>query len=115
MSIATVIAIAALIGGGVWLLLDRDGIRAVLGAGLLGHGVVLLLVLSGRAGTAPLTTATEAISDPIPQALALTAIVIGFGATVLLLAIASGEPDDTNQTHNSLTDGELATSAQGQP
>ena len=94
MSTIVVISIAALVGGGVWLLLARDTLRVVLGAGLLGHGIVLLLVLQGRGGAAPLAGGSEPTSDPVPQALALTAIVIGFGVAAYLLALARTEDEE---------------------
>lgn len=96
MSMLLATCVAALVGGGVWLLLHRDALRAVLGAGLLGHGVVLLLVLQGAAGRAPLVggTAPEAVADPVPQALALTAIVIGFGVIAYLLVLHRDEDDE---------------------
>lgn len=95
MTIVTVAAVAALVGGGTWLLLHRDELRAVLGAGLLGHGVVLLLVLQGRSGRAPLVDqGAEPASDALPQALGLTAIVISFGIVAYLLALAASREDD---------------------
>lgn len=97
MTLVLALSVAALVGAGTWLLLHRDGLRAILGAGLLGHGVVLLLVLQGRAGRAPLVDGTAGQpSDAVPQALGLTAIVIGFGITAYLLALAAagGEDDE---------------------
>ncbi|HVM03152.1 MAG TPA: NADH-quinone oxidoreductase subunit K, partial [Acidimicrobiales bacterium] len=57
---------------------------------LLGHGANLLLLLAGgRAGRAPIVGAGDGpVADPLPQALALTAIVITFGITAFLLALA---------------------------
>ncbi len=96
MSLLLATCVAVLVGGGVWLLLNRDPLRAVLGAGLLGHGVVLLLVLQGVAGEAPLVdlASPDTIADPVPQALALTAIVIGFGVMAYLLMLHRGGGDD---------------------
>ena len=63
----------------------------MLGFALLGHAAVLgLLAAGGPAGQAPLAdrSAVETMSNPLPQALALTAIVISFGLTLFLLALA---------------------------
>jgi len=63
----------------------------VLGFSLLGHAAVLsLLTAGGSPGAAPIadTAGDQAISNPLPQALALTAIVISFGLTLFLLALA---------------------------
>lgn len=83
---------AALFGCGSWLLMQRRLSRIIIGIGLLGHGANLLLVMSGGAGgRMPIIGSDEpaggAYADPLPQALALTAIVITFGVTVFLLAL----------------------------
>jgi multicomponent Na+:H+ antiporter subunit C len=75
---------------GTWLLMQRRLSRIIIGVGLLGHGANLLLVTSGgRGGRAPIIDGSPigAYSDPLPQALALTAIVITFGVTAFLLAL----------------------------
>jgi multicomponent Na+:H+ antiporter subunit C len=90
-NVVLVLALASLTAAGVYLLLDRSLIRIVLGLALLGHMTVLLLQVSGGAtGVAPLIgdAGTGDVSDPLPQALALTAIVITFGVTAFLLALA---------------------------
>ena len=81
---------AALFGIGTYLVLQRKLSRIIIGLGLLTHGANVLLVSSGRAGSAPLIGSgdPDGFSDPMPQALALTAIVISFGVTALLLALA---------------------------
>jgi len=63
----------------------------VIGLGLIGHGANLLLLQTGeRRGIAPFvgSTSGRTIADPMPQALALTAIVISFGVGAFLLALA---------------------------
>ena len=88
---ATLILTAAVaIGCAVYLLLERSLARVLIGLVLLGNGVnILFLVASGPAGLAPiLGSGTRAMSDPLPQALVLTAIVIGLGTTAFLLAMA---------------------------
>jgi multicomponent Na+:H+ antiporter subunit C len=80
---------AALFGIGTWLLLQRRLSRIIIGVGLLGHGANLLLLLSGERGTPPFgDPPPEGIADPLPHAMALTAIVITFGITTFLLALA---------------------------
>jgi multicomponent Na+:H+ antiporter subunit C len=80
---------AVLFGTGTYLLLQRQLSRIVIGVGLLGHGANILLVLSGGVrGAPPFVGDGESFSDPLPQALALTAIVITFGVTGFLLALA---------------------------
>jgi multicomponent Na+:H+ antiporter subunit C len=90
MILVMVIVVAVLYGAGAYLLLQRNLSRIVIGLGLLAHGANLLLLLAGgRAGKAPLVDSNAAeYSDPLPQALALTAIVITFGVSAFLLAMA---------------------------
>jgi multicomponent Na+:H+ antiporter subunit C len=90
-SITLVIVIAALIATGVYLLLERSLTRVIIGLILTGNGVNLLLLLAGgAAGGPPIVGMTdpERMSDPLPQAMALTAIVITLGVTAFLLAMA---------------------------
>lgn len=91
MSIAILVAIGALTGAGLYLITARSLSRIILGFSLLGHATVLsLLVAGGPAGQAPIAnrTSIDEIANPLPQALALTAIVISFGLTLFLLALA---------------------------
>lgn len=89
MSVALAFAAAAMFGFGTWLLMQRRLTRIIIGIGLLGHGANLLLLLSAnRRGEAAFIGTTEQPADPLPQALALTAIVITFGVTAFLLALA---------------------------
>ena len=98
MSIALLAAIGGLTAVGVYLITARSLSRIILGFSLLGHATVLaLLTAGGPAGNAPLadqSSAAEA-SNPVPQALALTAIVISFGLTLFLLALARRQQDHT--------------------
>lgn len=92
MSLALAFAAAVLFSCGTYLLLQRILTRVILGIALLGHGTVLLLqVAGGRAGDPPIMgpdVAADSVVDPLPHALALTAIVITFGVTAFLLALA---------------------------
>lgn len=94
MSVLLAFAAASLFGVGTYLVLQRQLSRIVIGVGLLGHGTNVLFVIAARGrGDAPFVggdgTADPAdYTDPLPQALALTAIVITFGVTAFLLALA---------------------------
>lgn len=81
---------AVLCGCGTWLMLDRHLSRVVVGVGLLGHGVNVVLMMAGVGGSRPAFVGGETtdFSDPLPQAMALTAIVITFGVIAFLLALA---------------------------
>jgi multicomponent Na+:H+ antiporter subunit C len=87
------IAVGVLFAIGTYLLLQRALTRIVIGLGLVGHGTnLLLLMVGGPAGRPPLVGPDPgdlgAYADPLPQALALTAIVIAFGVSAFLLALA---------------------------
>ena len=93
MTLALALLAGALFSTGTWLLLQRRLTQIIIGLGLLGHGANLVLLLAGGGpGAAPLVgeAAPEPAltADPLPQALALTAIVITFGITAFLLSLA---------------------------
>jgi multisubunit Na+/H+ antiporter MnhC subunit len=80
-----------LFGTGVYLLLARSITRALLGIVLLSNGAnILLLVAAGPAGEAAFFGAApeSEMTDPLPQAMVLTAIVITLGMTAFILALA---------------------------
>ena len=82
--------IGGLYAAGVYLLLDRSLTRVLLGFLLLGNATnLLLLSTGGPAGLAPILGVAEPaeMSDPLPQAFVLTAIVITFGISAFLLAM----------------------------
>ena len=90
-NLSLVLAASALIGCGVYLALERSLTRVLVGLLMLGNGVnVLFLVSSGPAGRAPIVggAAPADMSDPLPQALVLTAIVISLGTSAFVLAMA---------------------------
>ena len=90
MSISLLLAIGGLTTVGIYLITARSLSRIILGFSLLGHAAVLaLLTAGGPAGEAPLANQNDAetIANPLPQALALTAIVISFGLTLYLLSL----------------------------
>jgi multicomponent Na+:H+ antiporter subunit C len=83
------LAASALFGTGAYLMLDRDLVRVVFGVVLVSQAAVLTLVASGLArGSAPIYPLPKgSVSDPLSQAMALTAIVIGLAVTALLLVL----------------------------
>ena len=91
MSATLVVVVGVLTAAGTYLAMSRVLSRIVLGFALFGHAAVLaLLAAGGTAGAPPLagTATTEDTANPLPQALSLTAIVISFGLTLFLLALA---------------------------
>jgi multicomponent Na+:H+ antiporter subunit C len=84
------LTVATLFGAGTYLLLKRDLIRVVVGMSLISNAAILFTVAAGLTrGSAPILPLPEGMdfSDPLVQALALTAIVINFGVTILLLVL----------------------------
>ena len=83
-------AIAILTACGIFLMLRPRTFSLVLGLTLLSYAVNLFLFASGRLkmNAPPLIRAGATYTDPLPQALALTAIVIGFGMTAFLVMLA---------------------------
>ena len=82
--------IGVLVAAGVFLLLSRSVVRVVLGLAFIAYGINLaILTVAGLENKAPpLLTLPGPYVDPLPQALILTAIVIGFATTALLLTVA---------------------------
>lgn len=89
-SVVLLIAVGVLFAAGTTLLLERTLTRVLLGVMLLGNGANLLVLASAEAGAPPIAgTADPAeMTDPLPQAMILTAIVITLGMTAFLLAVA---------------------------
>jgi multicomponent Na+:H+ antiporter subunit C len=109
-NVTLVLVVVGLVAVGTSLALDRSLVRVLLGMVLIGNGVaVLYLVVSGRAGRAPFVGEDPTtISDPLPQAMVLTAIVISLATIGFLLALSyrlwqvSGTddvPDDAEDAH----------------
>jgi multicomponent K+:H+ antiporter subunit C len=100
------LGIGTLTGCGVWLLLRARTFDAVMGLTLLSYAVNLFIFVMGRwmTGAAPIVGASPAATlantaDPLPQALVLTAIVISFTMTALLLALALRTHAATDSDH----------------
>ncbi len=75
---------------GTYLLLSKNLLRIILGTSIIGYGVNLLIITMGglKTGAAPLLGLKETyFTDPLPQALLLTAIVINFATTALFLVL----------------------------
>ena len=94
MELTLSVAIGVLIGSGVWLLLRPRTFQVIIGLSLISYGVNLFIFSMGRLriGAPPLLGSGGVINpadytDPIPQALVLTAIVIGFATTALFLVV----------------------------
>ncbi|MBO9680768.1 Na+/H+ antiporter subunit C [Paenacidovorax monticola] len=96
MEIILAIAIGVLTGSGVWLLLRPRTFQIIMGLSLLSYAVNLFIFSMGRlglaVGKAPVLADGVAqdlqhYADPMPQALVLTAIVIGFAMTALFLVV----------------------------
>ncbi|MEU4766400.1 NADH-quinone oxidoreductase subunit K [Actinosynnema sp. NPDC023794] len=89
MILAFAVAAAVLFGSGAYLLLKRDLIRMVAGIMLISQSAVVTIIAAGLSrGRAAIAVAPgDEVSDPLPQALALTALVIGLATVALLLAL----------------------------
>lgn len=87
-SLALIVIMAVLFACGVYAMLERSLTRVLIGFLLLGNATnLLLLIVMGRPGLAPFFGADGSVSDPLPQALTLTAIVITFAVSAFLLAL----------------------------
>lgn len=87
MNLVFALAAASLFGVGAFLILHRDLVRLVLGVVVISQAAVLTLLASSleRGAPAIYPLPDGPISDPLSQAMALTAIVIGMAVTALLL------------------------------
>ncbi len=94
MEIVFALAIGVLVGSGVWLLLRPRTFQVTMGLALLSYAINLFIFAMGRLAIdrAPIlqaggSTDPTQYADPVPQALVLTAIVISFATTALLLVV----------------------------
>jgi multicomponent K+:H+ antiporter subunit C len=96
MEIVLALAIGVLTGSGVWLLLRPRTFQIIMGLSLLSYAVNLFIFSMGRLGLAVgkvpvlvngVQQDLQHYADPLPQALVLTAIVIGFAMTALFLVV----------------------------
>ena len=89
MTVYAALVVAVVFASGTFLLLQRDLTRVVVGIILVSNSAVLFIISAGLTrGVAPiLPLEGEGASDPLVQAMALTALIIGFGVAALLLAM----------------------------
>lgn len=94
MEIVYAVALGILVGSGVWLLLRPRTFQVLMGLALLSYATNLFIFGMGRLTVhkAPVIDASNSVdpslyADPVPQALVLTAIVIGFATTALFLVV----------------------------
>ncbi|WP_299302394.1 sodium:proton antiporter [uncultured Brachybacterium sp.] len=99
------LTVAVLVTGGVYLLLQRNMVRAVFGITLLSHAANFVLLASGVPAwrAEPLTDISSRadMADPLPQAFVLTAIVITMAVTIFMLTLAVIGRDDDMAQHPS--------------
>lgn len=107
MNLVIAVAVAVLFGSGAFLILKTDLFRVVIGITLIANAANLTLMASalsrGRAPIAPLER-SEPVSDPLVQAMTLTALVLGFAITALLLVVVV----TVHRTHATVDLDELA-------
>ena len=86
---------------GIWLLLRGRSFPVVLGLSLLGYAVNVFIFAMGRLWTsaAPIVDRGPDVADPLPQALVLTAIVIGFATTGFVIELALRSRHDNGSDH----------------
>ena len=92
MEILVASAIGILTAGGLYLVLRLRTFPVIIGISLLTYAVNVFLFASGRltVGAPPILSDATTYTDPLPQALVLTAIVISFGMTAVVVMIALG-------------------------
>ncbi len=100
------LAIGVLFGSGIWLILRPRSFQVLTGLLLMSYAVNLFIFIMGRlwVNRPPLTLIANtpdpaAFGDPLPQALVLTAIVIGFATTALYLVVMIGSRGLTGTDH----------------
>lgn len=107
MELLLAIGIGAMVAGGIWLILRARAFDVVLGLTLLSYAVNVMLFSMGRLRTGAAPLVDKAVenpgltqyTDPLPQALVLTAIVIGLAMTALLVAVALKAYTDGGSDH----------------
>lgn len=113
MELIVALFIGILTGSGVWLALRPRTFQVIVGLALLSYGVNLFIFVMGwvREGLPPIVTPGvvpdfSRFADPLPQALVLTAIVIGFATTALLLVVLLAARGLTGTDHVDGEEGE---------
>ena len=90
MDLLIISVVGVLFSCGTYLLLQSNLLQIIIGLALFSHGTNLALMLSGglKRGGPPFLSALAPYTDPLPQALVLTAIVISFGMTAFAVVLA---------------------------
>jgi multicomponent K+:H+ antiporter subunit C len=106
MEIVIALSIGVLFGSGIWLILRPRTFQVLMGLLLMSYAVNLFIFIMGRlwVDSPPLTPGKtlpdpSTVADPLPQALVLTAIVIGFATTALFLVVMIGARGLTGTDH----------------
>jgi multicomponent K+:H+ antiporter subunit C len=102
MELMVAIGLGIVTACGLFLILRGRTFPVVLGLSLLSYGVNLFILTMGRltAGASPIVSPdATGYADPVPQALVLTAIVISFGMTGFLMALAVCTRYQTGSDH----------------
>lgn len=113
MTVILAFVVGVLFAGGIYAMMQRSVVKLIIGLALLGYSVNLMIFIIGRLtrAVAPIiptgqTTLEPPYADPVPQALILTAIVIGFGLHAFALVLVkrvyvltgSNDADDLTTT-----------------
>lgn len=106
MEIILSLAIGVLAGSGIWLVLRPRTFQLIMGLSLLSYAINLFIFAMGRIrlGAPPVISSEKGAqamlyADPVPQALVLTAIVIGFATTALFLVVLLANRGFTGTDH----------------
>lgn len=106
MEIVYALAIGVMAGSGVWLILRSRTFQIMIGITLLSYAVNLFIFGTGRlfVGAPPIINKNAPVdtilyADPVPQSLVLTAIVIGFAMTALILVVVMAKRGLTGSDH----------------
>ena len=101
MELVFALVIGALTASGAYLIMRARTFPVVMGLTLLSYGVNLFLFASGRLATGqqPVIGTAANYSDPLPQALVLTAIVIGFAMTAFVVVLSLRSLADHENDH----------------
>lgn len=83
-------AVGLMTAVGIYLILQQRTFPIIIGLTLLSYAVNVFLFSAGRlvVNRPPIISGADAYTDPLPQALVLTAIVISFGMTALIVVLA---------------------------
>jgi multicomponent K+:H+ antiporter subunit C len=106
MELVLSLGIGVLAGSGVWLILRPRTFQVIIGLSLLSYAVNLFILAMGRIKSGAPTILVKGLAadpaqlaDPLPQALVLTAIVIGFATTALFLVVLLASRGLTGTDH----------------